>query len=294
MSVLHIREYKKMQRYTETVCGVTGEMKIRDYLKRRIGLSTALIAQVKFDNVMLNGEIVYMRAMVKNGDVIEIALPDEDSENIEPMDIPLEIVYEDDYVIAVNKPRNMPVHPSRGNHLPTVANAIRAYVGHPFVFRAINRLDRDTSGIGLIAKDRLSGAKLYQAMKEREFGKTYLAIVEGVPSPSHGMIDLPIAREAEGEMKRVVREDGKQAITEYDVIEVLDNNTSKVKVTLHTGRTHQIRVHMAHIGHALVDDFLYGTRGEDTYHLHCNSLSFQHPFTGETITLTADEPSDRS
>ena len=294
MSVLHIREYKKMQRYTETVYGVTGEMKIRDYLKRRIGLSTALIAQVKFDNVMLNGEIVYMRAMVKNGDVIEIALPDEDSENIEPMDIPLEIVYEDDYVIAVNKPRNMPVHPSRGNHLPTVANAIRAYVGHPFVFRAINRLDRDTSGIVLIAKDRLSGAKLYQAMKEREFGKTYLAIVEGVPYPSHGMIDLPIAREAEGEMKRVVREDGKQAITEYEVIEVLYNNTSKVKVTLHTGRTHQIRVHMAHIGHALVDDFLYGTRGEDTYHLHCNSLSFPHPFTGETITLTADEPSDQN
>lgn len=281
-----------MQRYTETVCGVTGEMKIRDYLKRRIGLSTALIAQVKFDNVKLNGEIVYMRAMVKNGDVIEISLPDEDSENIEPMDIPLEIVYEDDYVIAVNKPRNMPVHPSRGNHLPTVANAIRSYVGHPFVFRAINRLDRDTSGIVLIAKDRLSGAKLYQAMKEREFGKTYLAIVEGVPSPTHGIINQPIAREVEGEMKRVVREDGKEAITEYEVIEVLANNMSKVKVTLHTGRTHQIRVHMAYIGHALVNDFLYGKRGDDTYHLHCNSLSFPHPLTGETITLTADEPSN--
>lgn len=281
-----------MQRYTETVCGVTGEMKIRDYLKRRIGLSTALIAQVKFDNVKLNGEIVYMRAMVKNGDVIEISLPDEDSENIEPMDIPIEIVYEDDYVIAVNKPRNMPVHPSRGNHLPTVANAIRSYVGHPFVFRAINRLDRDTSGIVLIAKDRLSGAKLYQAMKEREFGKTYLAIVEGVPSPTHGIINQPIAREVEGEMKRVVREDGKEAITEYEVIEVLANNMSKVKVTLHTGRTHQIRVHMAYIGHALVNDFLYGKRGDDTYHLHCNSLSFPHPLTGETITLTADEPSN--
>lgn len=279
-----------MQRYTETVCGVTGEMKIRDYLKRRIGLSTALIAQVKFDNVMLNGEIVYMRAMVKNGDVIEISLPDEDSENIEPMDIPLEIIYEDEHVIAINKPRNMPVHPSRGNHLPTVANAIRYYIGHPFVFRAINRLDRDTSGIVLIAKDRLSGAKLYQSMKDREFGKTYLALVEGVPSEAHGIINLPIAREAEGEMKRVIRENGKEAITEYEVVEVYPNNTSKLKVTLHTGRTHQIRVHMAHIGHPLVDDFLYGKRGDDTYHLHCNSLSFPHPFTGETITLTADEP----
>ena len=187
-----------MERYSETVRDVAGEMKIRDYLKRRMGLSTALIAQVKFDNVLLNGKIVYMRATVKNGDVIEITLPDEDSENIEPMDIPIEVLYEDEHVIAVNKPKNMPVHPSRGNHLPTVANAIRAYVGHPFVFRAINRLDRDTSGIVLIAKDRLSGAKLYQAMKDRKFGTTYVALSEGVPSEAHGLINAPIARAVEG------------------------------------------------------------------------------------------------
>ena len=276
-----------MEKYVETVQGVESVMKIRDYLKRRLGLSTALIAQVKYDNVVLNGEVVYMRATVKNGDIIEITLPDEDSENIEPMDIPLDIVYEDEHVIAVNKPRNMPVHPSRGNHLPTVANAVRAYVGHPFVFRAINRLDRDTSGIVLIAKDRLSGAKLYQAMKDRKFGKTYIALVEGTPKESHGVINAPIAREVEGGMKRVVRDDGKEAITEYEVIES-QGNTSKVKVTLHTGRTHQIRVHMAHIGHPLVNDFLYGTRGEDTYYLHCNSLSFPHPFKDEVITVVAD------
>ena len=277
-----------MERYRDIVSNVLCEMKIRDYLKRRLGLSTALIAKVKYDNVMLNGEIVYMRATVKNGDVIEIALPDEDSENIEPMDIPLDIVYEDEHVIAVNKPRNMPVHPSRGNHLPTVANAIRAYVGHPFVFRAINRLDRDTSGIVLIAKDRLSGAKLYQSMKDRKFGKTYIALVEGTPTPPSGLINAPIAREAEGEMKRVVREDGKEALTEYEVLST-DGRHSKVKVTLHTGRTHQIRVHMAHIGHPLVNDFLYGTRSDDTYYLHCNSLSFPHPMTGEMITVIASE-----
>ena len=278
-----------MEKYQDIVTGVEGEMKIRDYLKRRLGLSTALIAKVKYDNVLLNGEIVYMRATVKNGDVIDITLPDEDSESIEPMDIKLGIVYEDEHVIAINKPKNMPVHPSRGNHLPTVANAVRHYVGHPFVFRAINRLDRDTSGIVLIAKDRLSGAKLYQAMKDRKFDKTYLAHVEGVPSENHGFINAPIAREAEGEMKRVVREDGKEALTEYEVRSVNPDGTSILKVTLHTGRTHQIRVHMAHIGHPLVNDFLYGTRSEDTYSLHCNSLSFPHPFTGKIITVTAEE-----
>ena len=277
-----------MEKYTEEVQGVAGEMKIRDYLKRRLGLSTALIAQVKFDNVLLNGEVVYMRATVKNGDVIEITLPDEDSENIEPMDIPIEVLYEDEHVIAVNKPKNMPVHPSRGNHLPTLANAIRAYVGHPFVFRAINRLDRDTSGIVLIAKDRLSGAKLYQSMKDRRFGKTYVALVEGTLPRAHGIVNAPIAREVEGGIKRVVREDGKEAITEYEVIES-DGKNSRVKVTLHTGRTHQIRVHMAHIGHPLVNDFLYGTRGDDTYYLHCDSLSFPHPMTGETVTVTAEK-----
>lgn len=276
-----------MERYTETVRDVVGEMKIRDYLKRRLGLSTALIAKVKYDNVLLNGEIVYMRATVKNGDVIDITLPDEDSENIEPMNIALEILYEDECVIAVNKPKNMPVHPSRGNHLPTVANAIRAYIGHPFVFRAINRLDRDTSGIVLIAKDRISGAKLYQAMKDRKFGKSYIATVEGVPSENHGFINAPIAREVEGGMKRVVRDDGKDALTEYEVISSSES-TSKVRVTLHTGRTHQIRVHMAHIGHPLVDDFLYGTRGEGTYSLHCSSLSFPHPMTNEIVTVTAE------
>ena len=183
----------------------------------------------------------------------------------------------------------MPVHPSRGNHLPTVANAIRAYLGHPFVFRAINRLDRDTSGIVLIAKDRLSAAKLYQAMKDRKFKKTYLALVEGIPE-AHGIIDAPIVRESEGSIKRVVRNDGKRCITEYELISTDESGNSLVKVIPHTGRTHQIRVHMAHIGHPLVNDFLYGKRGDDTYSLHAASLSFPHPFTNEIITLKAHIP----
>ena len=179
--------------------------------------------------------------------------------------------------------------PAGTHNLPTVANALRAYIGKPFVFRAVNRLDRDTSGIVLIAKDRISGAKLYQAMKERRFEKTYLAIVEGVPE-KHGFIDAPIEREREGSIKRIVRDDGKSCLTEYELISTFEDGTSLVRVVPHTGRTHQIRVHMAHIGHPLKDDFLYGTRGEKTYSLHCASLTFEHPITSKRITVEAKIP----
>ncbi len=279
-----------METYTVSVSGVAGEMKIRDYLKKRLGLSTSLIGKVKYDNVILNGVAVHMRATVKNGDEITIILPDEDSENIEPIDIPLDILYEDEYIIAVNKPISMPVHPSRGNSLPTLASCVRAYIGKPFVFRAINRLDRDTSGIVLIAKDRLSGAKLYRAMKDKHFKKIYTATVCGVPDKMHGFIDAPIARETEGSIRRVVHPDGKQSMTEYEVISVQDGNAI-LRITAHTGRTHQIRVHMAYIGHPLVNDFLYGENSTDgTYRLHCESLSFPHPKNDEIMTIHAKQP----
>ena len=276
-----------MNKYTDKVSNINGEMKIRDYLKNRLGLSTSLIGKVKYGNVHLNGTEVHMRAMVKDGDVIDVALPEEESENIEPMDIPLDIIYEDEYILAVNKPINMPVHPSRGNSLPTLANAVRAYIGHPFVFRAINRLDRDTSGIVLIAKDRLAGAKLYARMKEKKFDKVYIAKIKGIPEESHGFINAPIAREEEGSIKRVVRDDGKESLTEYEIISTDDCGNAIAKVIPHTGRTHQIRVHMAHIGHPLINDFLYGERNDGlTYDLHCASLSFTHPITEEKIELT--------
>ena len=269
------------------VAGVIGGMKIRDYLTKRIGFSTSLIAVVKYDNVRLNGDIVHMRATVKDGDVITVTLPEEESENIPPMDIPLDIIYEDEHILAVSKPINMPTHPSRGNHLPTLANAVRAYLGKPFVFRAISRLDRDTSGIVLVAKNQLSAAILSREMKKGSFKKIYEATVVGVPDPPSGEINAPIAREREGDIKRVVREDGKSAITLYRVREINDDGNAIVELQAVTGRTHQLRVHMAYIGHPLVADFLYGDRIEnETYRLHCKLLEFPHPITGETLTLS--------
>ena len=269
-----------------TVQNVDGEIKIRDYLTKRLGFSTSIIAVVKYDNVTLNGKTVHMRATVKNGDVIGVTLPDQESENIPPIDIPLDIIYEDEHIIAVNKPINMPTHPSRGNHLPTLANAIMSYFNGSFVFRAISRLDRDTSGIVLIAKNQLSAAILSREMKKGSFRKIYEATVVGIPDPGSGEINAPIARETEGDIKRVVREDGKSAITRYRTIGITADNNAIMELEAITGRTHQLRVHMSYIGHPLVADFLYGERIENkTYRLHCKLLEFPHPISGETVTL---------
>lgn len=276
-----------MEKYTVTARDIDCEIKIRDYL-RRLGFSVSLIAKVKFGGVFLNGEEVHMRAPVRCGDVIEVRFPDEDSENIVPIDIALDVIYEDDRILVVNKPLNMPVHPSRGNHLPTLANAVRAYLGTPFVFRSITRLDRDTSGIVLIAKDRLAAAMLSEAMKRGDIKKTYLARIIGVPKDPSGRIEAPIEREDSGSIKRTVRADGKPSITEYEVVSVDNNGNALVLVNPITGRTHQIRVHMAHIGHPLLADFLYGERVDgETYRLHCTKLSFPHPTSGETITISS-------
>lgn len=274
-----------MENLTFIVKDVCGEMKISDYMKSRLGFSSSLITKVKYGGVSLNDSVVTMRATVHNGDEIRVVFPDEKSENVEPMNIPLDILYEDEYILAVNKPSDMPTHPSKGNNLPTLANAVAAYMGGNFVFRAVNRLDRGTSGIVIIAKDPLSAAKLGKAMKERKINKTYVAKITGIPALKEGRIEAPIAREREGELRRIVREDGKIAITDYKVISITEDGNSICELKLHTGRTHQIRVHMAHIGHSLVGDFLYGVEDESGYFLTCSEISFEHPITKEKLTI---------
>ena len=273
-----------------TAEGLSEPMRISEYLRMRLGLSVTLIKRVKYGGVFLNGENVHMRAMVQNGDVIEIRFPKEASEGIPPMDLPLEILYEDAHLIAVCKPRNMPTHPSKGNSLPTLANAVMHYFGEEFVFRAITRLDRDTSGIVLIAKTQYAAARLSEDMKAGKFKKIYTAIAEGIPEEKEGRIDAPIRREAEGEMRRIVAEDGKRAVTDYRVIHERSDGNSILSLRLHTGRTHQIRVHMAHIGHPLLGDFLYGTKSADGYFLHCTKMEIPHPITGEMLTIISKPP----
>ena len=225
-----------------------------------------------------------MREIVDNGDEIEIILKGTKSSDIKPMNIDIKVLYEDEHLVALDKPINMPTHPSRGNSLPTLANAVMGMYGEDFTFRAVNRLDRDTSGIVIIAKDQLTAFNLSKDMQSGKFKKKYMCRVKGMPKESSGLIDAPIERECEGSIKRVVREGGKRALTEYRVIES-DGESSLCEIILHTGRTHQIRVHMAHIGTPLVNDFLYGTPSDEEYFLRCTEISLPHPITRAPLVI---------
>ncbi len=250
------------------------------------GLSVTLVKKAKYGGIFLNGNNVTVRATVNVGDKIEIFLNEETSDGIPPMDIPIRLLYEDEDILAIDKPTNMPTHPSKGNNLPTLANAVMGYYGGRFVFRSVNRLDRDTSGVVIIAKNRISASALSASMKKGLWSKKYHALVDGTPEPSEGTIDAPIERVCEGNIKREVRPDGKRAITKYKVIKT-EHDSSLCEVTLLTGRTHQIRVHMAYIGHPLSSDFLYGVASEREYFLRCVEIKFPHPRSGEEIIIKA-------
>lgn len=280
----------KMNKRTEyTISGE--ERPLKDVLLREIGLSVTRLKKIKFSGLYVNGERVTVRKAVKAGDILTIVSPSEEASVIEAIEAPLDVLFEDEDILAVSKPTSMPVHPSLGNHLVTLANAVMWYYRDvPFVFRSVNRLDRDTSGIVLIAKNAEAAHRLSLSMKRGEFIKEYVAVIDGVPEKASGTVNARIARECEGEMKRVVREDGKDAITHYELIDTVGER-SLVRIRLETGRTHQIRVHMAHIGNPLTSDFLYGSGNPgETYKLHAERLSFPHPRTSERIELYAKAP----
>ena len=271
--------------YEQIACEEYLPTTVKEYL-RRAGISVTLVKKAKYGGIHLNGTPVTVRAQICKNDKIEIFLPQNQSEGIPPMDIPIKVLYEDDDLIAVDKPTNMPTHPSKGNNLPTLANAVMGYYGGDFVFRSVNRLDRDTSGIVIIAKNQLSAGRLSETMKKGLWEKKYNALVRGIPAEKEGTIDAPIERICEGNIKREVRPDGKRAITKYRVIEEMDE-CSICEIKLLTGRTHQIRVHFSYIGHPLVSDFLYGTPSDREYFLRCSEISFPHPRNGTKIIIKA-------
>ena len=270
-------------------------MKVGDILKR-MSISSRLLPELKrTGGILLCDKVVTVREKVKEGDTVSVALYEESSSlNVVPANIDLDIIYEDEDILAVCKPKDMPVHPSAYNYDNTLGNAVMYYYRNKnFVYRPITRLDRDTTGLVIIAKNKLSAAILSDEIKNGNIRKTYLAYLSKTPKNDKGKIEAPILREAESVIKRKVDKDGKYALTEYEIIKKLDDGKCIAKVCPITGRTHQIRVHMAHIGCPLTYDYLYGTETEgETLYLHCMSLEFTHPVTREKLILSCPPPKD--
>lgn len=271
---------------------------VGDYLKAR-GYSHACIVHLKKTErgIRRNGAWAYVREILQENDCLEIFFAEEEASwNITASDLPLEIVYEDEDILIVNKGADMPVHPSQGNYENSLANAVMNYYGRQgkaFVFRCVNRLDRDTSGLVLIAKNMLSAAVLNQAMIRREIHRTYLAVVKGAPRQS-GTIDLPIARREGSTIERCIDfERGERAVTHYEVLKRNERYTL-LKIWLETGRTHQIRVHMNAAGFPLPGDFLYAPDFTDIGRqaLHSWKLEFVQPVTGKAMRFEQPLPED--
>ena len=271
---------------------------IEKYLKLK-GYSHGCIVYLKKteEGIKRNGVWAYTKDKLSAGDLLETVFLEEDSsETIVAVEMPLDIVYEDEDILVVNKPSDTPIHPSQGNYDNSLANGVKYYYekqGINFVFRCINRLDRDTTGLVVIAKNMLSGAALNLDMVNREIHRTYLAVVKGA-LPENGTIDFPIARKDGSTVERCVDFDrGEHAVTHFECVEQ-NEKYSLAKVWLETGRTHQIRVHMNYIGHPLPGDYLYhNDRSEiGRQALHSWRLEFRHPVTKELMKFEQSLPED--
>lgn len=272
--------------------------KVEFFLKSQ-GFSHSILVALKKTpfGISRNGTWLYTNDILHSKDKLRILIIEQEDQNqILPIPIPIEIVYEDEDILLVNKPSGMPVHPSIANYDNTLANAVTFYFkqkGIPFVFRCLNRLDKDTTGILVIAKNSLSSAILSSAMKKKEIKREYLCIVTGIP-PESGTISAAIARKEGSILERIVDPDSKEtAVTHFNRI-CTHEGMSLLRVSLETGRTHQIRVHMKYIGHPLPGDFLYNPDFSKIKRqsLHSARLSFQHPITKKPLTFYAPLPQD--
>jgi len=270
---------------------------LREIMREHFDFSSRLRNRIKREKlVMVDGVSTPGWKKPVVGAEIRITLPDETS-GFEPQNIPLDIVYEDDDLMIINKQPGLIVHPTKGHPTGTVANALMYYMeqtGKPFKIRFVNRLDMDTSGLLVVAKNSYTQNDYTKQMKENTVEKRYVAVVKGIVESDEGTIDLPIGRPDPDHVRRGVMEDGAPSVTHYKVLDRY-NGYSLVELLLETGRTHQIRVHMSHIGHPVLGDWLYEGLNPlliDRQALHAAKLTFTHPMTKKRMTFEAPIPKD--
>lgn len=275
------------------------------YLSRQLALSRSFVQKLITDDfVLVNGEQARVSRKVKKGDIVSVTIPAPRRKQVLPEDMPLDVLYEDDDIIAVNKPRGQVVHPAFGNWRGTLVNALLAHtrqlstIGGKDRPGIVHRLDKDTSGIILAAKNDVAHVALAGDLKRRMIEKVYLAIVAGIPREATGRIDAPVGRHAFHRKKMAVLEEGKgrPALTYYETLKEF-KGCALLKVEPITGRTHQIRVHLKHIGHPIIGDKVYGSGDRESFGmkgqaLHAFSLAFAHPATHERMCIEAPMPED--
>ena len=252
--------------------------------------------------VTADGKTVSKNYKIRGTETIEVEIPDAEPMDAVPENIPLDIVYEDADLLIVNKPKGMVVHPAHGNYHGTLVNALLYHCGDSLsgingVIRPgiVHRIDKDTTGLLVVAKNNKSHMFLSELLKSHEIKREYIAVAEGIINENKGTIDLPIGRHPVDRKKMAVRaENSREAITHFEVVDRLEGH-SLVVCNLETGRTHQIRVHLSHIGHPVAGDPLYGLRenhGMTGQALHARKLTFIHPSSGKTVSFEAAPPSD--
>ncbi|OCA84244.1 RNA pseudouridine synthase [Bacillus sp. FJAT-27225] len=275
------------------------EKLIKEFLKEN-DVSSASLTDIKFrgGSILVGGAEVNVLYRLKEGDTLEVFFPlEEPSQGMAGENIPLEILYEDDYLLVVNKPPDMNTIPSREHPKGSLANALIGYyqsIGLIATTHIVTRLDRDTSGIVLVAKHRHVHHLFSKLQKQGKVKRTYEAFAQGLFVEKTGSVIAPIGRKPDSIIEREVRSDGQYAATHYKVLREIGQAFSHLKLSLETGRTHQIRVHMSYVGHPLLGDTLYGgSVGRISRQaLHCLEISFVHPFYNEQMTFRADMPAD--
>lgn len=268
-------------------------------LRRELLLSGTLVKRAKMlpDGILLDGAHAAVQLRALEGQVLSVDIADPDAGEIFPVKGPLEIVHEDEDLLILNKAAGVAVHPGPGHFGNTIGNYLAYYYrsnGVTAGFHPVNRLDRGTSGLMTAAKNAYAQERLRAQLHTGDFRRGYLAVCRGVPEPASGIVNAPIGRADDSALRREVRSDGREAVTRYEVLQEYAGR-SLVRLELETGRTHQIRVHMAYLGYPLVGDFLYGTEEPALISraaLHSHALILRHPVTGAALSLTAPLPED--
>ncbi len=288
---------KENQKYNLISYTNDEDMTLKEVLLNKLNFSVRSLSKMKREqSVLVNGEFKKPSAKIKKGDLIEVKI-DEDMANFEAQNLNLDIIYDDFDIIMVNKPPFMVVHPTKSHYDNTIANGVTDYIikkDEKVKVRFVNRLDMNTSGLVIVAKNAYAHHTLSQDMSNDKVEKTYITVVKGIVTNDKGTINQPIYRPTEDSIKRVVDDRGQESITHYKVIERLKDATV-LEVKLETGRTHQIRVHMNYLGHGIIGDELYGYVNEELINrqaLHAYRLDFDQPRTKEKLSFKAELPRD--